>query len=83
MAEAGQHNWLPCFGYFTLHSAIRKEARFVNMREEQSNLEYWLSKTPIERLSAVETLRKRYELLIGPQPGLQRVYRVVKKASRG
>jgi hypothetical protein len=43
--------------------------------EIRKNLEYWLSRTPEERLSAVEILRRQ---VYGDSQGLQRVVRVVK-----
>jgi hypothetical protein len=43
--------------------------------EIRQNLQYWLSRTPEERLSAVEILRRQ---AYGNTQGLQRVVRVVK-----
>lgn len=38
---------------------------------------YWLSRTPVERVNAVEFLRKQY---YGEYPeGLQRVYSIIKR----
>ena len=44
--------------------------------EAKQNLEYWLSRSPEERLSAVEHLRKQ---AYGDLPRLQRVVRVLKR----
>lgn len=43
--------------------------------EIRQNLQYWLSRTPEERLEAVEILRRQ---VYGDTQGLQRVVRVVK-----
>ena len=43
------------------------------------DLEYWLSKTPEERVSAVEFLRRQY---YGNTGRLQRIARVVKRSQR-
>jgi len=47
--------------------------------DARSNLEYWLSKTPEERISAVEELRRQW---IGTEQRLQRVVRVIRRAQR-
>jgi hypothetical protein len=46
----------------------------------QSDLEYWLSKTPEERIEAVEILRRQYH---GNSERLQRVARVIRKKQKG
>ena len=41
--------------------------------------EYWLSKTPEERLAALEFLRQQYFAMNNePEPRLQRVFRIIK-----
>ena len=42
--------------------------------ETQENLKYWLSKTPEERVAAVEQLRRQ---LHGSEERLQRVVRII------
>jgi len=43
------------------------------------DLDYWLSKTPEERLSAIEFLRQQYFMMINePEQRLQRVFRIIK-----
>jgi hypothetical protein len=45
--------------------------------------EYWLSKTPEERLEALEFLRQQYiQIHYDTQPEFQRVYRIVKREPR-
>lgn len=43
------------------------------------DLEYWLSRTPEERIEAVEYLRRQH---YGSTEGLQRVARVVERSER-
>ena len=49
--------------------------RLDKYTEIRQNLQYWLSRTPEERISAVEILRRQ---VYGDTQGLQRVVRVVK-----
>lgn len=39
---------------------MERTVKIVGLREHQSDLTYWLSKSPQERLAAIETLRKQY-----------------------
>lgn len=48
-----------------------------NFSEIQENLTYWLSKTPEERVAAVEHLRRQ---LHGSSTRLQRIARVVQRS---
>ena len=50
-----------------------------NYSEIRQNLEYWLSRSPEERLAAVDTLRREY---YGDSQRLQRVVRVVLRQHR-
>jgi len=53
--------------------AKKRLGEFSEIRE---NLEYWLSKTPAERVAAVDTLRrKRY----GDTKRLQRTARIIQR----
>jgi hypothetical protein len=45
--------------------------------EIQQNLEYWLSKTPEERIEAVELLRRQ---MYGNSERLQRVARIIQRS---
>ena len=61
---------------------IRKVVKFTTFKEvEESNpdLEYWLSRTPEERLEAVEFLRRQ---VYGRPARLQRVLRIVELPRR-
>ena len=57
---------------------MQKVVRIIGLREEKSDLSYWLSKAPEERLAALETLRQQYVRLKRIQPGLQRICRIIK-----
>jgi hypothetical protein len=51
--------------------------------EEPSDVLYWLSRPPIERLLALESIRAEYnQWQYGTEQGFQRVYRVVKRKRR-
>lgn len=58
---------------------IKKVVKIKKREDDEikDNLEYWLSKTPEERLSAVEHLRRQQD---GNQERLQRVLRVTQRA---
>ncbi len=57
---------------------MAKVVKIVGLHETQSDLTYWLSKSPQERLAAIEILRQQYVKLKHIQPRLQRVCRVIK-----
>lgn len=53
---------------------MEKVIRKTSTKEQQSDLEYWLTKTPQERLDALEFLRQQYlNFNKNVQPRLQRV----------
>lgn len=56
---------------------MEEVVKIIHQDEQQSDLLYWLSKTPQERLAALEILRNQYVRLEDIQPGLQRVCRIV------
>jgi len=47
-----------------------------DLKNDKSDLNYWLSKTPDERILAVEELRRQYA---GSEERLQRVVRIIKR----
>ncbi len=58
--------------------------RVVRIRKLESDtrrddLAYWLTRSPAERIAAVESLRKQFH---GTAAGLQRIARVVQRAQR-
>ena len=57
---------------------MEKVVKIVGLREQDSDLAYWMSKSPQERLAAIEILRQQYVRLKGIQPRLQRVCRIIK-----
>jgi hypothetical protein len=60
---------------FRLNKTAVKQYR---LGEEPSDKEYWLSRTPEERIAAVEFLRTQYYGEAALSTGLQRVYRATK-----
>ncbi len=60
-------------------SKMERVVRIIPMRAPQSDRAYWMSKTPQERIAALETLRQQYVQLQRIQPRLQRVCRIVEK----
>jgi hypothetical protein len=53
---------------------MEKVIKKTSTREKQSDLDYWLTKTPQERLDALEFLRQQYiNFNKNVQPRLQRV----------
>ena len=56
---------------------VVKKRNLNNFSEVKENLAYWLSRTPEERIEAVEILRKQY---YGNTGRLQRTARVIQRA---
>ncbi len=59
---------------------MEKVIRIVHLREGSYDLAFWLSKTPQERIAAMEMLRQQYAALKGIEPRLQRVCRIAESA---
>jgi len=61
---------------------MEKVISIVKKSDTQSDFQYWQTKTMQERIDAIEILRLQYiEMNKNVQPGLQRVYTVVKQKS--
>ncbi len=62
---------------------MEKVVRKISLKDKRNyDLEYWLSKTPEERISAIEFLRQQfYETEDGSTPRLQRVAKIIKRKS--
>lgn len=59
---------------------MEKVIKKTSIKEKQSDLEYWLSKTPQERLEALEFLRQQYILSNkNVSSRLQRVLRITQQ----
>ncbi len=52
---------------------MHKKLKIVSSHSQQSDLDFWLTKTYIERLEAVEFLRKQFLNFKNINEGLQRV----------
>ena len=59
---------------------MEKNVRKYKLGEEPSDLNFWLTKTPQERLAALEIIRQQYIsfFLNGDRPRFQRVYTIIK-----
>lgn len=59
---------------------MQKSLRKFKLGEEPADLEFWLTQTPQQRLSALEEIRDLWIRLThhGTKPGFQRVYKVTK-----
>lgn len=61
---------------------MEKIVKKTSLREKQSDLNYWVSKTPLERLAALEYLRQQYiNFNKNVQPRLQRVCKITNRKS--
>jgi hypothetical protein len=61
--------------------AIDKVITKVRLEDQSSDLSFWLSKTPQERIAALELIRNEYNRgKYGPDIRLQRICRVVQQA---
>jgi len=59
---------------------IKHVAKYKLGEEPETDLAYWLTKTPNERLAALEKIRRNYINLFynGIKPKFQKVYNVIK-----
>ncbi len=64
-------------GLRTMLKKVVRKAHIRDFREIEENLAYWLSKTPEERVAAVEYLRKQFD---GSSARLQRSARVIQRS---
>lgn len=56
-----------------------KAVKIINLKTRQSDFSYWKTKTPQERLDAIEMLRLQYmKFNKNVQPRLQRVCKIIK-----
>lgn len=65
----------------------RTQIRVFKMGEEPDDVFFWLEKTPLERLQALESIRHQYNnWKYGPQSGdarVERVFRIVSMHKKG
>lgn len=63
---------------------MEKVVRKISLKDKRNyDLEYWLTKTPEERISAIEFLRQQfYETKDGSTPRLQRVAKTIRREQR-
>jgi hypothetical protein len=55
---------------------IKKVIKILDLKNKGADLAYWLSKSPEERIEAVEILRKQFN---GNTKRLQRIIRVIQQ----
>jgi len=59
---------------------MEKVLNITTLKEEQNDYSYWMSKTPQERLYAIELLREQYtRFREDVQPGFQRVCNIINR----
>ncbi len=57
---------------------MEKVVTIRSLKDSQNDYAYWLTKTPAERIAAIELLRQHYLAFLKDAPQrLQRVYRIV------
>ena len=57
---------------------MEKVLKITSIKEKQSDYTYWITKSPLERLSAIELLRQQFiSYKDDIQPRLQRVCRII------
>ena len=57
---------------------MQKSLKIVQLKDKNNDFLFWSSKTEVERLQAIETLRQQYiNYKKDVQSRLQRVYRIV------
>ncbi len=62
---------------------MEKKLKIVSLKDKNSDVNFWLTKTPQERLEALEFLRQQYIKYLGDvQQGFQRVCRVINQKQR-
>jgi hypothetical protein len=61
---------------------MEKVLRLTTLHQRGNDFAYWRTRTPQQRLDAVETLRLQYQRLKHVEPGLQRVCRLVERPPR-
>ena len=55
---------------------IKKVIKILDLKDKGDDLAYWLSKSPQERIEAVEILRKQFN---GTAKRLQRIIKVIQQ----
>lgn len=58
---------------------IQSTVRIIQMEEQESDFQFWQTRSYVERLEALEAIRAEYhQWKYGTEPRLQRVYRILK-----
>lgn len=59
---------------------MQKELKIISSFQKQSDLDFWLTKTYVERIEAIEFLRNQFLKFKNVNKGLQRVCSITHKA---
>jgi hypothetical protein len=63
---------------FAIFGFMDKVLKIVSLKDKQTDFAYWSTKSPMERLAAIELLREQYmKFKKDVQPRLQRVCRII------
>ena len=66
-----------------VETTIQPVLRIFKMGEEPDDVLYWLGRPPIERIIALEEIRKQYnDWKYGSRQEFQRVYKIIKRKRR-
>ncbi len=62
---------------------MEKVLKITSVKEKQSDYSYWLTKSPLDRLAAIEFLRQQFiNYQNDLQPGLQRICKIINQKQR-
>ncbi len=61
---------------------MEKVVRKLTLKSKNTDFDFWQSKSEVERLEAIETLRQQYFKFkyADAQPRFQRVYQIIKRS---
>jgi len=59
---------------------IKKVVKKIKLKDKKTDATYWRKQSYVMRLAALEEIREEYHRWrYGAEPGLQRVYKIVKR----
>jgi hypothetical protein len=57
---------------------MEKSLKIINLKDRNTDYQFWINQSEIQRLQAIEILRQQYiNFRKDVQPRLQRVYRII------
>ena len=82
-ADRDQQRWLGMSDAAKAYlSRMDRVVRITHRKEAEADKEFWRSRSPQERLEAIEFLRGQYMAYTHAEQRLQRVCRIVERARR-